>query len=189
MQSSKVTWDWIVLNKIKKKHMDKQKTSTKKLNPWTPNLQRIHSLNISEINKTILSNVFSRAFVHMSIDSDMIDSRKRTMVNTNIVIASVIHDYFRFTLSQIGKMFGKHHATIIHYVKVYEETLCMEKDSVELYNKLAEYCRFELYGEKDKDYSISGKNYAELTETCQELISRNKHLTQKIQNIKEVLNV
>jgi len=111
------------------------------------------------------------------------------MVNTNIVIASVIHDYFKFTLNQIGKMFGKHHATIIHYVKVYEETLCMEKESVELYNKLAEYCRFELYGEKGEDYSISGQNYAELTETCRVLISRNKQLNQKIENIKEVLNV
>jgi len=169
--------------------MEKQKKSTIKLKPWTPNLQKIHSLNISELNKTILSNVFSRAYLHMSIDSDMIDSRKRAMVNTNIVIASVVHDYFKFTLSQIGKMFGKHHATIIHYVKVYEETLCMEKDSVELYNKLAEYCRFELYGEKGEDYSISGQNYAELTETCRVLISRNKQLNQKIENIKEVLNV
>jgi len=169
--------------------MEKQIQSTKKLNPWTPNSQRIHSLNISEANKTIVSNVFSRAFIHMNIDADLVNTRKRAMVNTNIVICSVIHDYFKFTLTQIGKMFGKHHATVLHYVKVYEETLCMEKDSVELYNKLAEYCRFELYGEKGKDYSISGQNYAELTETCQELISRNKHLAQKIKSIKEVLNV
>tara|TARA_B100000767_G_scaffold255676_1_gene262038 strand:- start:1190 stop:1552 length:363 start_codon:yes stop_codon:yes gene_type:complete len=120
----------------------------------------------------------------------MLGSRKRVYVETNAIIAAVVKEYFNVTVSQVGKMFNKHHATILHYINMYEETLCMNKSSRELYQSLTLYVRESIYGPGgEKDYNIGEKSNKQLKEINLQLKAQIKTLEKKITNITELLDV
>lgn len=160
-----------------------------KSHPWTPSLQRIHSLSISDDQKDILGDLVIKAYLYNNVTFDMLNTRKRTMVETNCVLCTVIKDYFNIPLEVIGKVVGKHHATIIHYTKLYDEVLCIEEESNILYNRLADYAKYRIYGADGyKDYDVEGKDNKELKKTCRELLITNKMLNKQLAKVKEVLD-
>tara|TARA_R100000541_G_scaffold57927_1_gene68469 strand:+ start:480 stop:842 length:363 start_codon:yes stop_codon:yes gene_type:complete len=119
----------------------------------------------------------------------MLGSRKRIYVETNAIIASVVYEYFNVTVSQVGKMFNKHHATILHYINMYEETLCMNKSSKSLYKALTRYVRESIYGENgEKSYNIGELSNKKLKEVNLELKAEVNFLEKKLAKVKEFLN-
>jgi len=170
--------------------MEELNKSLTRSQAWTPSLQRIHSLNISDENKEILGDLVIKAYIFNDISFDLIDTRRRAIVDTNCVLATVIKDYFKLPIATIGKVLGKHHATILHYNKLYDEVLCMDRRSQKLYDKLSDYAKFRIYGANGyKEYDVSGKDNKELAKTCRELLVTNKMLNKQIERIKEALNV
>ena len=154
------------------------------------NLQRGCSLSITDKEKDLISSIFIKAYLHEDIKYDMLGSRKRVYVETNAIIAAVVKEYFNVTVSQVGKMFNKHHATILHYINMYEETLCMNKSSRELYQSLTLYVRESIYGPGgEKDYNIGEKSNKQLKEINLQLKAQIKTLEKKITNITELLDV
>jgi len=153
------------------------------------NLQRVCSLSITDKEKDLICNIFIKAYLHEDIKSDMLGSRKRIYVETNAIIASVVYEYFNVTVSQVGKMFNKHHATILHYINMYEETLCMNKSSKSLYKALTRYVRESIYGENgEKSYNIGELSNKKLKEVNLELKAEVNFLEKKLAKVKEFLN-
>ena len=153
------------------------------------NLQRVCSLSITDKEKDLICNIFIKAYLHEDIKSDMLGSRKRIYVETNAIIASVVYEYFNVTVSQVGKMFNKHHATILHYINMYEETLCMNKSSKSLYKALTRYVRESIYGANgEKNYNIGELSNKKLKEVNLELKAEVNFLEKKLAKIKEFLD-
>ena len=153
------------------------------------NLQRVCSLSITDKEKELISNIFIKAYLHEDIKYDMLGSRKRVYVETNAIIASVVSEYFNVTISQVGKMFNKHHATILHYINMYEETLCMNKKSRELYYSLTTHVKDVLYGPGgEKDYNIGELTNKKLKEINLQLTAEIKNLENKIITVVDLLN-
>ncbi len=170
--------------------MKGQQKSLTKSHPWTPSLQRIRSLNIREEEKDIISELITKAYIYNDISFELLNTRKRSVVDTHCVLATIIRDYFKLPLETVGKILDKHHATIIHYSKLYEEVLCLEDRSKKLYDKLADYAKYRMYGSDGYvDFDVIGKDNKELQRACRELISTNRALLLKLEKVKEVLNV
>lgn len=168
--------------------MNNVQKSVLKLKPWTNNTEKVCSLSITEKEKELICNIFIKAYLHVDISYDMLGSRKRVYVETNAIIATVVKEYFNVTLSQVGKMFNKHHATILHYITIYEDTLCMDKKNRELYQSLTLYVRESIYGkDEEKSFNIGEKSNKELKEINSQLKSQVKILTDKINIAKELL--
>lgn len=111
------------------------------------------------------------------------------MVETHCVLATVIKDYFNIPLVTIGKVINKHHATVLHYNKLYDEVLCIEESAVELYNRLADYAKYRIYGSEGyKNYDVEGADNKELKKTCRELLIANKMLTKQLAKVKEAFD-
>ena len=134
--------------------------------------------------------MFKKAYTHKDIELKHLGTRKRMFVETQAIIISVIYEYFKITLSQLGSIIGKHHATTLHYVNLYEDILCSEDKNRELYEMLAEYVNEELYGAGgNESYNIFSKDNKELKILCKRLILENKALHADMQSIRAVVNV
>ena len=150
----------------------------------------MHSLNILSSNKEIIIGLFKHAYESNDIELKHIGTRKRKFVETQAIIVSIIHEYFKLTLSQIGHIISKHHATTLHYINLYEDVLCTEKKNRELHEMLSEYVNKKLYGVKGSEsYDINSKDNKELKALCKNLILENKKLHANIESIKYLLNV
>lgn len=169
--------------------MTKLNKSVTKSHPWTPSLRRIHSLNINDKQKEILADLVIKAYLYNNIGYEMVETRKRIMVETHCVLATVIKDYFNVPLVTIGKVINKHHATVLHYNKLYDEVLCIQENAVELYNKLSDYAKYRIYGSEGyKNYDVEGADNKELKKTCRELLIANKMLTKQLAKVKEAFD-
>lgn len=116
-------------------------------------------------SKTIIE-MFRIAYMAKDIDVVDIQSRKRPVVECNATLATAILSSFRgVSLKDVGILFGKHHATIIHYRDLYEESLSKVSEYRELYSELTAFAYNEKYnfgtasttiddGIKDKDLVV-----------------------------------
>jgi|TARA_B100000795_G_scaffold253332_1_gene223451 chromosomal replication initiation ATPase DnaA len=54
-------------------------------------------------------------------DTDLTNlSRKRHYVNGRIAFAKICRTYFKMGYTEIGRLLGKDHATVIHYIKIFD---------------------------------------------------------------------
>ena len=91
-------------------------------------------LSIDE-SEAVLS-LFKHAYEFNNISMNYIGTRRRTYVETNMAIASVIRKNFILPLSDIGEIFNKHHATIVHYIKMNEDLIKQDPRHLELFEDL-----------------------------------------------------
>jgi len=172
------------------KDTSSQKKLASRLKPWTAASQRVHSLSILSSNKDIIIELFKKAYIHNDIELSHIGTRKRKFVETQAIIISVIYEYFKITLNQLGYIIGKHHATTLHYVNLYEDVLCSNDKNRILYELLADYINEELYGAGgNESYNVFSKDNKELKILCKRLILENKELHANMQSIRALVNV
>ena len=62
-------------------------------------------------------------------------NRKRKTVDVRTVVCKILRDDHGLRYEEIGKIIGKHHATVIHMVENTFPTTIMEKDMKDLYVK------------------------------------------------------
>tara|TARA_R110000796_G_C14326535_1_gene408577 strand:+ start:35 stop:529 length:495 start_codon:yes stop_codon:yes gene_type:complete len=161
-----------------------------KSNAWTTASQKVNALNILTSDKEIIINLFKKAYENNNIELRHIGTRKREFIYTQAILATVMYEYFKLTLKQVGFIIGKHHATTIHYINLYEDTICLDKKSRELYELLSNYVNKELHGiNGSKSYDISSKDNKDLKILCKNLIIENKELRANMYNIRALINV
>tara|TARA_R110002012_G_scaffold2179_1_gene10416 strand:- start:3799 stop:4320 length:522 start_codon:yes stop_codon:yes gene_type:complete len=172
------------------KTITRKKKSVHIPNAWTPCLQRMLSLKIKDIDKEIISTLIRKGYTYSDIDIDMLETRKRKLVDTNSILCKIIQQYFKLTYQEIGSIFGKHHATIIHYVNNYEDVLCLDSKHKAMYNYLVEVVNQTKFGAFDfESYDINSKNYAELKNAFHTLVNQHKILREQLTKIKSILDV
>mgnify|MGYP003648570905 CR=1 FL=1 len=153
---------------------------------WTEVFQNISSLNLNQENKDIIYNLVSEAYEIRDIGSHEINTRKRKVVETNAILVEVISNNFRnLTLKSIGSIFGKHHSSVIHYRKIYEDTLCFELENSKLYHKLHTKCYALMYSfSTETIQGLLSNDLGSLKQVIKDLSIENKSLKNKLESVK-----
>jgi|21_taG_2_1085346.scaffolds.fasta_scaffold24721_4 hypothetical protein len=148
------------------------------------------SLNIKDRDREIIGALIQKAYLYNDITVDILNTRKRRLVDTNSILAKIIQQYFKLPYQDLGTIFGKHHATIIHYINNYEEILCIEPKHKSTYNYLVEVVNRTKFGAFDfETYDTNSKNYAELKNSFETLVGQHKLLREQLTKIKSILDV
>jgi len=154
--------------------------------PWTQAHKNIDKQIESPSCVIAIKNVFRKAYIKHSIQVEDLHTRRRRLVDINMIIASVITDQYRnLPLKTIGNLFDKHHATIIHYKKLYENVLCSIPEYFLLYQELTDLCVYEKYGIIQ---DVVGKSKIDLKNECLRLMAENRELSTKLEAIKNLAN-
>lgn len=142
--------------------------------------------NIDKNKHSTIKSLFRTAYKDFSITNKHLGTRRREFIEVNATLAFVIREQYRsLSLQSIGNLFGKNHATIIHYIEVYENILCGLAQYRKLHEKLTAMVMLDMYG---IDQQISGKSKAWLKSECLRLSGENKELKTAIENIKTYIN-
>jgi len=159
--------------------------------PWTRILQNLYSLKLNKEIEKVISSIIRTAYTESEIEEHQVGTRLRNVVETNAIISVVILNNFRsMSLSSVGKIFEKHHATIIHYRSLYEESLCMSRRSLELYNVLNQICFGAIYNyDEEIVKALSKPKVEELTRIVDRLCREKKALEDRLSSIKKMSNV
>lgn len=153
--------------------------------PWMYYYTAIKNNLDDKIQETVQS-LFKRAYKDFSIQMSDLGTRRRNFIEVNAVIAFVMKEHFRnLSLQAIGNIFGKNHATIIHYIDVYENILCQLPQYRKLHEKLSAIVMNDMYG---IDQEINAKNKTWLKAECLRLSEENKELKKALENIKNFIN-
>ncbi len=125
------------------------------------------------------------AYKHNGVTYEMLNTRKRTIVDANIIACKIIHEFFKLSTESIASIFDKHHATVIHYVKLWNNTLTFDKECHQLYSLICDHTIRELYGDKLElnDIELDKLNILQLRRLVQELRLENNTLKNKLHNI------
>lgn len=65
---------------------------------------------------------------NMSLDDVCGRSRKQEVVYTRMMIAHFLRQYTSLSTTEIGKLIGRDHSTILHYLATYESEFRFNKD-------------------------------------------------------------
>jgi hypothetical protein len=107
---------------------------------WSQADKNISKTKITFYDAEIIIEMFKLAYTESNINASEIESRKRHVVECNAVLATSILSNFRgVSLKDVGFLFGKHHATIIHYRDLYEESLSKVSECRSLYSTLSNF--------------------------------------------------
>ena len=162
----------------------KEKTQKFKF-PWQYYNAAIEK-NLDNSKWSTVKSLFRKAYKDFSIKTSDIGTRKRVFIEVNATIAFVIREHYRsLSLQSIGNLFGKNHATIIHYIEVYENILCMLPQYRKLHENLSSMVMLDMFG---IDQQIKGKSKDWLKSECLRLSGENKELKKAIENIKAYIN-
>lgn len=152
--------------------------------------QNIASLNTSDRNKKIILEIVKIAFTYKGVEYKYVESRRREVVDAKIIVCKVLYEFFKISLSGIGSLFDKNHATVIHYIKMYNNTLIHNKEDVILFNRLCDNAITGIYGDKinlEIDLStaeLEQLNNKQLRRLVKELTIENNSLKSKLEKIK-----
>tara|TARA_R100000654_G_scaffold39471_2_gene65273 strand:+ start:3088 stop:3597 length:510 start_codon:yes stop_codon:yes gene_type:complete len=98
--------------------------------------RHLDTLNLNKDELRIIKNLFSFAYEIKCVYPSDVGNRYRHVVEANASISILIDKHFPFTLSFIGKIMRKHHATIIHYKNLYKNCLSYDKEYLRLIKNL-----------------------------------------------------
>lgn len=108
---------------------------------YSEHVSRINTLLITDKEKLTIADIIGYSYGYQGITQDMVNTRVRRMIETNVAIATAIRrnqDHWSryMSLHSIGKIFNKNHATIIHYIKLHDNVLIHDEEYMEFYSKL-----------------------------------------------------
>tara|TARA_B110000902_G_scaffold265169_1_gene348717 strand:+ start:5405 stop:5893 length:489 start_codon:yes stop_codon:yes gene_type:complete len=151
---------------------------------WIPAWEEVDKIITEPTTKACIKSIIKHAYERHSIKPKDLDTRKRVLIDVNVVLATVIGEQFRnLPLRVIGAIFKKHHASIIHYKKTYENVLCAIPAYLLLHREVTDICVYEKYGVVQ---AITGKSNNELKAECMRLMAINRELESKLATIKEL---
>jgi len=152
--------------------------------------QNIASLNTSDRNKNLILEIVKTAFTYKGVEYKYIESRRREIVDAKIIVCKVLYEFFKLSFAGIGSVFNKNHATVIHYIKMYNNTLIHSKEDVVLFNRLCDNAITGIYGDKvDLEMSLSTAELEKLNNTqlrrlIKEVTIENNSLKSKLKKIR-----
>jgi len=170
--------------------MRKLRESKLILQPWMVYSQNIASLNTSDRNKNLILEIVKTAFTYKGVEYKYIESRRREIVDAKIIVCKVLYEFFKLSFAGIGSVFNKNHATVIHYIKMYNNTLIHSKEDVVLFNRLCDNAITGIYGDKvDLEMSLSTAELEKLNNTqlrrlIKEVTIENNSLKSKLKKIR-----
>ena len=158
--------------------------------PWFPAQCALRKTDtISDKDKIVILRIIRKAYQYKDIKVNMLNTRRRPLVETNSIISKVIKQYYNLPLAVIGKLFNKHHATILHYIESYEEVLCVQNKHKELFNYLVHVINENKYGEDEPlRVDSNSKTYFDLLNDYNELVVKYKTVKEQIIKIKSILD-
>tara|TARA_R110002020_G_scaffold252540_4_gene466474 strand:- start:1152 stop:1592 length:441 start_codon:yes stop_codon:yes gene_type:complete len=114
-------------------------------------------------------------------------ARKRDIVEKRMVAAYVLRNQVGMPLMQIGEYFNKHHASIIHYIKLTEDFIDVYPHIKRIYITAEEV--YELYKEKLRVSYVAPETLAEKEDSLIEiLLNNNQELVRKINKLQRKLH-
>lgn len=158
--------------------------------PWFPAQCALRKTDtISDKDKIVILRIIRKAYQYKDIKVNMLNTRRRPLVETNSIISKVIKQYYNLPLAVIGKLFNKHHATILHYIESYEEVLCVQNKHKELFNYLVHVINENKYGEDEPlRVDSNSKTYFDLLNDYNELVVKYKTVKEQVIKIKSILD-
>ena len=158
--------------------------------PWALYFTRLDKLYLKLTVRDIIQVIIKEAYIYNNISPDIIGTRKRKLVDTNAVIAKLLRQYFKLSYADIGHIFNKNHATVIHYISHYENCLCLETQWKSFHDHLTEVIHQSKYDSFDVDrYYVNSLNYQELKNAFNTLIIQYRKTDEKLTEIKSILEI
>ena len=158
--------------------------------PWFLAQSALRKIDtIRDRDKVVILRVIRKAYQYKDIKVNMLNTRRRPLVETNSIICKVIRQYYDVPLAVIGKIFNKHHATVLHYIESYEEVLCVQNKHKELFNYLVNVINENKYGEDEPlRVDSNSKTYFDLLNDYNELVVKYKTVKEQVIKIKSILD-
>ena len=100
--------------------------------------KHFNDLPISKAEADNVFNILNEVYQYNGVTHDMVGTRQRRIIECNALVCNLLRLNLDYTVQTLGKIFNKHHATIIHYTKLHNEVLMANNKYLKLYNKLAE---------------------------------------------------
>jgi chromosomal replication initiator protein len=100
------------------------------MNYWSmPSLRERQKANRQKIN--YVDNIIKEIckFYSLSYEDITSKSRKREIVKARFIAIYLIRTETDYVLSQIGKLFNRDHSTILHSIKIINNTLTLKYDT------------------------------------------------------------
>ena len=109
-------------------------------------------------------------------------SRLREVTNARRIAMVLINDILRYNLSEIGRIFGKHHATVLHTFKVHNDLWDVDKR----YRQFFDLCAAALGVKGVSDSNNKDEIIQKLIARIEYLEEENRELIEQIDEIKRL---
>ena len=110
------------------------------------------------------------------------DSRRRPVVDARYIFYKIYKDMEGWTFSDIGALFGKDHATVIHGINTIENIIDQDKNIRSMYDR----CRKLYFGESSEDEALSKHELIEkVSQLDGRILDLNAYIAQLEDEIKE----
>ena len=109
-------------------------------------------------------------------------SRLREVTNARRIAMVLINDILRYNLSEIGRIFGKHHATVLHTFKVHNDLWDVDKR----YRQFFDLCAAALGVKGVSDSNNKDEIIEKLIARIEYLEEENRELIEQMDEIKQL---
>jgi|TARA_R100000544_G_C2224359_1_gene59655 hypothetical protein len=109
-------------------------------------------------------------------------SRLREVTNARRISMVLINDILRYNLSEIGRIFGKHHATVLHTFKAHNDLWDVDKR----YREFFDLCAAALGVKGVSDSNNKDEIIEKLIARIEYLEEENRELIEQIDEIKRL---
>ena len=109
-------------------------------------------------------------------------SRLREVTNARRIAMVLINDILRYNLSEIGRIFGKHHATVLHTFKVHNDLWDVDKR----YRQFFDLCAAALGVKGVSDSNNKDEIIQKLIARIEYLEEENRELIEQMDEIKQL---
>jgi len=159
--------------------------------PWTDITNRVDEVRLTSLNKDIIKKMIKFAYLQTGIEVKDLGTRKRKFVDTNTVLVVTILEGFRdMKLEALGRVFDKHHATIMHYKQSYYNAVCLDKEFSNLYKDLSALCFSEVYGyDEVVSKAMISNDTDDLVDDIRRLSKENVELRDIISRVNNICDV
>lgn len=124
----------------------------KKYKPYRPEtIKKKADIKRLSLNKAKSIIKFCNKYYGFDVTTD---SRRRVFIDARFIAIKMINDYTNLPLEDIGLLFGRHHATILHSLETIKVLIQFDKELKEKHEYLKAHFnnRYLLFNEKEEIY-------------------------------------
>ena len=158
---------------------------------WSDVYERIDKSNIKESQKAIIKEIFKSGYLDGGIEYETTLTRRRKIIDINAIITTAIGDNLRgISVTTIGKIIGKHHATVLHYNSLYSNTLCFISKYRKIYDRFSMMCMNDGYDFDDEVLDTFNLNTtSSLKAALMECQKENSNLKRILKDVSKLVKV